>query len=524
MLTLPLEPTDDRADPIFRDAAGCERWLSQLQLTNLQQAQGRLISQLDELNACPMRAADRLAILELLQETVAHVQGELARKLADKPLPLADTELKALQLIARLWAAMNTGYQRCLQAQMSGEIAAAGALLCQRCLHYGGLELLEYLRAGYEPDRKLWRALHELYAHAEAQDWQLTEAGGQNCTASYATTLLAAYANPAQLSRWQYLQMARWLAAWSGVATIDDNYTKSKSDAQPLAIDLSGSSGLQQTEGLQHHGAMRYLAMVPVSKLLRVKTILLQQGQTPQQVGLGDHPDGAACLELLNHLHRIWCDSGHKRVATRRTAGIETELSSGLDGIFAHLTGTPFKGTGLDSLALKQIQTLGYAQGSRNMADMGYPLENWQIVNESAVGAGLVRGDDNGARFRCRQLIAHRPGNSPYFMLAAIAWVRIAQTGRLQMGLRYLPGRPEALRIHVPSINPSVSSIYAPAFLLPEFPAIRTPASLIVPRDWFIPRRIIELARPDGSVTRVEMGFSVERGLDYERISFTIKG
>ena len=77
--------------------------------------------------------------------------------------------------------------------------------------------------------------------------------------------------------------------------------------------------------------------------------------------------------------------------------------------------------------------------------------------------------------------------------------------------------------MHVPSINPSVSSIYAPAFLLPELPAIRTPASLIVPRDWFVPRRIIELARPDGSVTRVEMGFSVERGLDYESISFTIK-
>ena len=523
MLTLPLEPTDDRADPIFRDAAGCERWLSQLQLTNLQQAQGRLLSQLIELNACPMRAADRLAILEQLRETVEHVQTEFARK-------LADTELNALHLIARLWAAMNTGYQRCLQAQMSGEIADRGALLCQRCLHYGSLELLEYLRAGYQPAPALWRTLHALYAHAEAQDWHQAEVGdplsaqAASCTASYAKTLLCAYANPAQLSRWQYLQMVRWLATWSGVVTVEDSYTKNKSDAQPLAIDLSGASGLQQTEGLQHHAAMRYLAMVPISKLLRVKTILLQQGQTPQQVGLGEHTDGAACLDLLNHLHRIWCDNGHKRLAARRAAGLATELGSGLDGIFAHLTGTPFKGTGLDSLALKQIQTLGYAQGSRNMADLGYPLESWQILNESAVGAGLARNDEAGARFRCRQLIAHRPGNSPYFMLAAIAWVRVAQTGCLQIGLRYLPGRPEALRIHVPSINPSVASIYAPAFLLPELPAIKTPTSLIVPRDWFVPHRIIELAHTDGHVTRVEMGFSVERGLDYERISFTIKG
>ncbi|MFA6921478.1 MAG: hypothetical protein WC216_06510 [Gallionella sp.] len=527
MLTLPLDPTDDRADPIFKDAAGCGQWLAQLQLTNLQLAQGRLLAQINELNRYPMRALERLNTLELLRETVEHLQGELAKKLADKPLPLNENEFNTFQLIVQLWTAMATGYQRCLQAQISGEITGYGALLCQRCLNYSGLVILEYQRTGYELSPELWRRLHELYAHAEEQDLHQTEVAdpvnnfSTSCTACYAKTLLACYANPAQMTRWQFLHMDRWLTTWSNATTLDDSYSKSRNDAQPLAIDLSGSRGLQPTEGLPHHHALRYLAMVPISKLLRVKTILLQQGQTPSQAGLGEHSDTGACLELLAFLHQIWCENRHKRTTARRPSTLTTELCCKPDTIYAHLTGTPFKDSGIGELAIKQIQTLGYAQAGKNLAEMGYPLEKWRIQNESIMGAGLSRIDDTGASLRCRQLIAHRPENSPYFMLGTIAWARVSQNGKLQTGVRYLPGRAVAVRIHVLSINPSVSTIYAPAFVLPELPSIKTPASLIVPRDWFEARRVIEIAYPNDEVQTVKMGFSVERGLDYERISFT---
>ena len=527
MLTLPLEPTDDLAAPIFNDAAGCKQWLAQLQLTNLRQAQGILLSQIDELNRYPMRTSVRLEIMELLRETVGHVQHEFAKKLADKPLPLSESEFEVLEQIIRLWAAMSTGYRRCLQAHISGEIATSGALLCQRCICYGGLEILEYLHAGYEFDNRLWRGLHELYAHAETCDLHLAEVDDPlasrpaSCSASYAKILLAAYANPGQMTRWQYLHMLRWLDAWSDTLAIEDSYAKSKGDAQPLAVDLSGANGLLRTEGLQHHQAMRYLAMVPVSKLLRVKTILLLQGQTPPQVGLGDLADGASCLELLGFLQRMWCEDGHKRTAIRRASSLTTQVCYKPEGIFAHLTGKPFKDSGLDSLALKQIQTLGYVQTAKSLVAMGYPLEKWQMTNESIMGACMIRIDASATRLRCRQLVAHRTGNSPYTMLCSVAWIRLMQDGRMQMGVRYLPGLPEAVRIHVPSINPSVASIYAPAFLLPPLPSIKTPASLIVPRDWFEARRIIEILHPDKDATRVRMDICVERGLDYERIGYT---
>ena len=121
MLTLPLEPTDDRANPLFKDAVSCERWLSQLQLTNLQLAHSLLLTQVNELNRFPMRGLERLNTLEKLRETIHYVQMDYARKLIAKPLPLNESELIIFFAIVQLWQAMALGYQRCLQAYLAGD-------------------------------------------------------------------------------------------------------------------------------------------------------------------------------------------------------------------------------------------------------------------------------------------------------------------------------------------------------------------------------------------------------------------
>ena len=134
MLTLPLDPTDDRANPAFKDATGCAQWLGQLQLTNLHLAHGVLRTQLDELNRYPMRGLERLHTLDMLRETVSSIQADYARKLAASKLPLSTDELTVFVSIIGLWKGMVTGYQRCLQAYMAGDtqLAPHGALLCQR--------------------------------------------------------------------------------------------------------------------------------------------------------------------------------------------------------------------------------------------------------------------------------------------------------------------------------------------------------------------------------------------------------
>ncbi|HCI53699.1 MAG TPA: hypothetical protein DE312_10370 [Gallionella sp.] len=496
MLTLPLEPTDDRADPIFKDAVGCATWLNQLQLTNLQQAHGRLLKELCELNRYPMRGQDRLDILELLQETAGFIQTDLAKKLVDKALPLNDAELLTFKSLLHLWQAMIAGYQRGLQSFISGEkqLAGHGALLCQRCLHFTGLEILEYLRTGYECPPGLWHQLHELYAYAEQQEFQHTETDAQSsCTASYIKTLLVCYADPAQLTRWQLQQIDIWLSLWSNTFTIANHYATSVNDAPPLAIDLSGSQGLQSTTEISSHASMRYLPMVPLSKLLRVKIILLQQGQTPLQIGLGNQSDRHACLELLSLVHQNCCEKKHLRACVRRPANLPTAVF----GEPARIFQTNLFGADTQPTASKP--------------------ENWQMKDESIMGACLIRTDADGAKLKRWQLIALRTAH--HAALAATVWIRVMQDGRLQTGVRYFPGRPEPIRIR--AVNQSIPAEYA--FLLPALPALKTPASLILPRNWFEAGRVIVLMHQDGRILQATLGFSVEQGFNFERVSFTLK-
>lgn len=538
MLTLPLEPTDDRANPLFKDAAGCAQWLGQLQLTNLQLAHSLLLTQINELNRYPMRGLERLNTLELLRETVGYVQDDYAKKLIAKALPLNESELMVFVAIVQLWQAMVLGYQRCLQACMAGDgqIAKHDALLCQRCLLYSGLEIFEHLRTGYEFDPKLWRQLNELYAFAEQQNLQATEIPDplngkhprSSCRSVYAKTLLACYARPAELSRMQLQLLDNWLAQWSGTITVENSFTVSKGDAQPLAIDLASEQGLRPARQVAHSGSMRYLAMVPLSKLLRVKTILLQQGQTPQQANLCDRCSSSDCIELLTFLHQCWCEDHNARFGERHPVALHAQLCYKMEGIYTHLSGKPFKQPGRDNTlgnaARKQIETFGRVLQDTHkgeLTEMGFPLEAWNFENESILGARLTRENPSGVRLSHNQLIALRPGDAETFMLGATAWTNVIRTGQLQIGVRYLPGTAEPVSIRATGVNLTVSDKYAPAFLLQAVPALKIPASLVIPRDWFQPGRVVQVLHQNSEKQNAKMVMSVERGFDYERVSFT---
>ena len=537
MLTLPLDPTDDRANPAFKDASGCAQWLGQLQLTNLQLAHSLLLTQIGELNRYPMQGLERLSTLELLRETVGYVQNDYAKKLIAKPLPLNDSELMVFVSIVQLWQALVLGYQRCLQAYIAGDkqLDKFGALLCQRCLLYSGLEIFEHLRTGYEFNAKLWHQLHELYAFAESQGLQQVEVDDplstieprSSCRRAYAKILLACQARPAELTRSQLQLLDYWLTLWSDAITIERSYTISKGDAQPLAVDLSSTCGLNPVNQVTHSKSMRYLAIVPLSKLLRVKTILLQQGQSPQQVGLGEHSNGGDCIEFLSFLHQCWCEDHNTRFGERHPVTQNALLCYKMESIYAYLSGKHFsqpeRNDILSSGARKQIETFGRVlQHNKELLEEGFPLETWRFENESILGARLTREGVVGGRFSYHQLVALRPSDAETFMLGATAWTNVMGTGQLQIGVRYLPGAVEAINIRATGVNLTVSDKYVPALLLQAVPALRIPSSLIIPRDWFQAGRVVEVLRMNSEKQNAKMGFSVERGFDFERVSFTL--
>jgi len=537
MLDLALEPTDERARPVFKDRAGCEAWLQQLQLTNLHQAHGVLRLQLDEFNRFPMNGLDRLHTLEFLRETIVVIQDDYAKKLISKKLPLSSDELTIFVAIINLWKGLVTGYQRCLQNYFDGDkqLSDSVSLITQRCLRYTGLQIFEHLRNGYEFDTQLWLQLHSLFAFAEQQDILRKAVQDElhspnhpsTCQAVWIKTLLASHSHPAELTRGQLQMLDRWLTQWSDVVEVNRRFAISEQDAPPLAVDLWSAHGLQAVKLISSSGEMRYLAMVPLSKLLRVKTILLQQGQIPQQLELGD-VNSADCAEFLKTLHHYLCEENTDRQIDRHNATQLADLCFNVEGIYAHISFTPFrqpkKEVGTDRKEQTQIAAFGRVltdSNRQNIVELGFSLESWHVENESMLGAKVLREEIKGERIGVHQIVAIRPSDANAFILGKVSWVVVTLSGQLRIGIQYFPGVAQAVSIQKKRLNTSLSDKAVAALLLPAVPTLKTPASLIVPRDFFQPNHLAEITELDNKTQSIKMGFSVVKGIDFERISFS---
>jgi hypothetical protein len=537
MLELPLEPTDNLSRPAFKDKPSCEIWLQQLQLTNLHQAHGALRFQLDQFNRFPLIGIERLNTLELFSETLVAVQEDYAKKLISKKLPFSDEEMTIFVAIISLWQSMVTGYQRCLQALLAGDkqLEQSGALLTQRCMRYMGLQIFEHQRNSYDCNPNLWQQLHALYAFAEENNFQLSKVTDElhspnhpcTCQSIWVKTLLASHGHPDQLTRGQLKMLDRWLNNWSDVIAVDRRCVLSEEDAPTWAVDLWSSQGLQNVKIISTSDEMRYLAMMPLSKLLRVKTILLDQGQSPLQLELGEY-NKADCLDFLKKLHQYLCDANFHRQIERKPVTQAADLCFSIEGIYAHISLKPFRQpkqeVGSDRLAQKQIESFGRVLTDTNrqkVMQMGYAFESWLIENESQLGVKVLREDRQGERIGVNQLVAVQPRDTNTFLIGKVSWLVVTLSGQLRMGIQYFPGITQPISIQNKGLNNILTDKAVAALSLPAVPELKTPASLIVPRDFFRANHLAEITNLDGSIQTVKLGFSVSKGSDFERISFT---
>lgn len=530
MFDTKLPATNTQAPGAIQDAASCERWLSQLQLTDVRAAHAVVSRELELLNRYALPAPERLKILELLRETVAFLQEQYAQRLAGRKLPFDEAELAAFTAVIGLWQAMATGYRRCLEAD---ELAPVRPLLCQRCLRYTGERILEHLRSCYECPPALWRDLHACYAYAEAQaladvpvaDAPAKGAAASSCKTLYVELLLTCHANPFELSRKQLELVRRWLAGWSAAVAVGPAPPQGEEKVPVLAVYLKGDSGLQNVVSVTVSEATRYLDLSGLSKLLRVKMVLLDQGYTPEQLDLGKDCVQPSCRALLAHLHRIWCEGGTPRMFERRASQAEAEVCFGIPAIHFHASGGAFRQPKKKDLSQQQrheIEALGHVvsdTGKLTATDLGFALETWQVKDESVLGMRLKR-EGGGERLSVNQIAGARLVGADWFMVGVIRWLLVTREGYLQAGLRILPGTPKPVALRATGVNLTVSGKYVQALLMPEIPALSIPSSLVMPLGWFQPQRVVELFY-DGAERNVRLALLVERGVDYERASFT---
>lgn len=518
----------------FSDSAGCKRWLEQLTLTNVQLSQQLLTGQLASLAAAPLPALERLKILEALKEAIHFVQGESARRYTGKPLPLEPGEATVWSHVIALWQEAIRNYQLCLNAYREGDLAVAphAALATLRCLRCHANLMGDYYRIYRQPPAALWRSLHELYAFAEShgfarirvQDVFAQRDPESSCAEAYIQALLAHLANPFSLTARQNAFVARWLERWATLVGIAAQPLPT-SPIPPLAVDLSGSGGIALGAEIEPSPSLRYLDLEPLAKTLRQTIHLLKQGQSPASLGLGEDARQPGCENLIMLLYVQWCRAGTARLEERSGAEEQAEVCFGLDAAHWHIGGgravrVPGE---LTSREKQDLDTYGFiARIEQSTVDAArYPLEPWQILNQSASGfLCMLREPKSGMRIGHNQLIAVRRAFGRQFHLGMVQWLRTEETGEIYCGVRLFPGVPQAVSVRPSNFSPVGLPRNEQALLLPEVPTPATPATLVLPAGWFQSGRFVELYTERKHVAKLLT--LLEKGSDFDRGTIVI--
>lgn len=554
-----LPATGSEQPPAFLNPVACNDWLVTVPMANAVQAQSMFLRQLNLLHRFTLPPAERFAILEALRGPVSDVQEEASRKFTGKPLPLAPHEQAALESTLGVWHMLALGYLRCFVALCSGsadippapvlqtrrtlvagdaELASRAATLAQRTLSLFADWQLDLCRGEQLPDPAHWKKLHHLLSAAETLGVATRAVSDPVRHGSAPTSALAAYgecnllstANPYELPPRHLAWVARWSRRWgSKLALLKMPPEDIRNRAVPLWVDLDSDRPASYLP--QASSGSRWLETTELRKSLVARIALLEKGRAPAELQLGDDVTQPAAGQLLERVLQRWCKGGMQRSHERRTASGGCRFIAGLDAVHYQLSGRQvFRAPSRDDATLRrereEFETFGErkhpADGAGKADDSHIEnwevMDDWRLIDESATGLRITRPLKEGARVGAGQLIAVKLKDSPHFTLGSLRWALREGDSSLAAGIHLFPGEAAPAAVRTTDSSGTRDS-WRQAFLLPELPAIKVPASVVVPAGTFRLDRSVEIM-VDQQLKVVKLLRVLDRGLEFERCNF----
>jgi hypothetical protein len=291
-----------------------------------------------------------------------------------------------------------------------------------------------------------------------------------------------------------------------------------------MVVDLAGD-GAPVRDKFEPAATRRLLDATELGKSIRMRISLLQKGDSPEKLSLGDDVPPQLAEHLLAQLLHLWCEDKPAGAPARKPASAKAELTSSMGAFHYFITGLPFRQPGqakeLTQAQREEIATFGRISthaDTEYAKQNGFAIEEWHILDESLTGMQIERVAGSG-RFAHNQLIAVRPADARSFVLATVRWLSIDENYVPTLGVRAVPGVPQGIAIRATGLN-AMADKFIPALMLSAVPALRSPQSLILPVGWYKPKRVIEVFSDQSR--QVQLSSVIERGSDFERVAFEV--
>ncbi|MCF8177388.1 MAG: hypothetical protein K9J74_02675 [Sulfuritalea sp.] len=550
-MTFDLPATGTEPRPAFTNANECKDWLTTVPLANAVQAQAALMRQLNLLHRFSLQPNERFEILEVLAGPLIEVQEDASKKFAGKPLPFAPHEQAALDSTLEVWREFALGYLRCfdaichdhtsmssLQTQSKAcatslDLAVQAATLAQRLISVFADWQVALYRGEQLPDSDYWRKLHQVFLAAET----LGVAGRAvkdplRHGREHTTSVLAAYgecnllstANVYEFPARHLAWVARWARRWGAKLTLLKAPPEDISNrAVPLWLDLESSAPPSYMPQPAQGG--RWLDTTELRKSLIARITLLEQGRAPADLQLGDDVTQPAAGQLLQHLLQRWCKGGAQRRHERHSATTACGFVGSFEPVHFHLSGgkvfhAPTRSDSALRREREEFEIFGERKNSndKNSAKADAHLEAWRLLDESAAGMRVTRPLKDGVRIGAGMVIAIKTSDSQRFTLGCVRWALREGEEALVAGIQLFPGETQPVAVR-PVETSGPKSAWRQGFILPEIPALKEPASVVLPPGTFRLDRSVEVLA-DEKLQVLKLFKVVDRGIEFERCNF----
>lgn len=530
----------------YRNPAHCLEALKQLRPANVDETQATLSAIVDGLLAAETPPNQHLEVLEAARETIMMVQEELARRYATRPLPPNSSDNQILNRVVSLWRNLATSCAEIMRRDASsGALDDQRALLAQRRVNYTGLALIEHYRAHRAIPVGMWAELHSSYSIAEAvgvaavrvPDTLNSLWRAQSATEAFISFLLIDLSNPFGRAERQFNWICRWSQRFAPYCQL-----LGAKDVDPAVKSTSYGLDLTADHGLRPIGVLK-----PSSKSLRrfdgsqlagqIQGVLgqLKDGATPSSLGLGSDCAVDSAAKLLLSLYRPWGLASTGRRFPRRTGSGQVELSSDWPAIGFHISGKlfdPSGGRAIKHSLHNDITTLTFGErvDGRNPHEiaaerrdeahkLGLACKAWELRDQSVGGFRLSQAR-SPERLAHHQLVGLRPADGNRFLLGQTSWLMLHDDGTLEVGINMLNGIPRVIAVRqVASGDKATRAPHQQAFALPETPALKSPASLVLPGGWFRRERVIEM-RDQDKTSEIRLTSLLLRGANFDQVTY----
>jgi len=529
----------------YRRPAECLELLKRLHPVDVDGTQRQLSEMVAGLLDGEPAANQHLEVLECARAQVELAQTQLATRYASHPLPPDSIENQTLQRVVALWRTMAKSYARISEEDASdGTLGDQRALLAQRRIDYAGKALIEYFRARRAPPAGAWAELHGSFADAESRGvaqvrvpdplnevWK-----AQSPVESYVSALLVDLANPFGRSEREFGWVYRWAQRFAPYCGLSAEAAPELAKPAAYGLDLGADHGLRPIGLLARPGAS--LWRFDASRLAgQIRAVLAQfkQGATPSSLGLGADCPADVSAKLLLSLYRPWGLASAGRRFPRRGSRGSAELCADWLAIGFHVAGKSFEQPPVyetqrslrSDISLltfgERAAPAGEAWTEKQRRDaavrLGVDCRRWEMADHS-VGGFRLRHGPHAERFEHRQLVGIRPPDGERFLLGKVSWLMYREDGVMEAGIHVLPGLPHVAAARPVGLNVGGHVAHQQVFVLPATPALKTPASLVLPGGWFQPQRVIDLH--DGRPMQVRLAELLMRGTNFDQVSFEV--